>query len=153
MGTEIERKFLVVGDGWRGVRGTPYRQGYVASGDGVTVRVRLAGERGFLTLKGPTVGLSRAEFEYEIPAGDARELLDTLCPRPQIEKTRYELEHAGRLWQIDEFHTENTGLVVAEVELTDEAETLELPSWVGPEVSHDPRYTNAQLARHPVSRW
>lgn len=153
MGTEIERKFLVVGEGWRAGEGTRYRQGYLPTTGEVTVRVRLSGEHGFLTIKGPTVGLQRAEFEYEVPIEEARELLDTLCTRPQIEKTRYELEHAGRLWQVDEFHAENQGLVMAEVEIENEDEEVELPPWVGTEVSDDPRYTNARLARHPFSRW
>lgn len=154
MGTEIERKFLVRDDGWRaGAAGEVYRQGYLASDPERTVRVRVVGEHGYLTVKGKTEGLARAEYEYPIPASDANELLDRLCLKPLIEKTRYRVAHGGHVWEVDEFEGENRGLVVAEVELEDAGETIELPGWVGSEVSDDPRYYNANLVRHPFGRW
>ncbi len=154
MSTEIERKFLVNGEGWRqGAMGQSYRQGYLATGTAVTVRVRVAGERGYLTLKGLHAGLSRAEFEYEIPLADAEQILAALCVQPVIEKTRYRIAHAGRIWEVDEFAGANAPLVLAEVELEDETQPVSAPDWVGQEVSADVRYTNAYLAQHPYSTW
>jgi adenylate cyclase len=154
MATEIERKFLVIGEEWRkSATGTIYRQGYIFSDVRRTVRVRVAGEKGFLTIKGTAVGLARPEFEYAIPTEDAMLMLDTLCDRPLVEKTRYVLQQGDLIWEIDEFAGENQGLIVAEVELTDENQLVELPSWIGPEVSHDPRYFNAALAKNPFSQW
>lgn len=154
MAQEIERKFLVGNDSWRaGASGIRFRQGYLSTDPQRTVRVRLEGDRGMLTIKGLSRGLSRAEFEYPIPAAEAAILLDTLCLRPLIEKTRYRVEHGGHLWEIDEFSGDNAGLVLAEVELSSEDEQVELPPWAGPEVSTDPRYYNANLVLHPFSRW
>lgn len=154
MPTEIERKFLVKSDQWRSLAtGTVYRQGYLSTKKGCSVRVRLVGDRGYLTIKGSTQGFSRAEYEYPIPAEDAQEMLDNLCDRPLIEKTRYKIELAGLIWEVDEFAGENQGLIVAEVELTDENQTLELPEWIDKEVSDDPRYFNANLSQHPYSKW
>jgi len=151
---EIERKFLVVADNWRqGATGVRFRQGYLCTDPERTVRVRLAGDRGTLTIKGRTEGISRAEFEYPIPTAEAAELLDRLCLRPLIEKIRYRVEHAGRTWEIDEFFGANEGLILAEVEL--EAEDIQpaLPPWIGREVSDDPRYYNASLVQRPFSMW
>jgi len=154
MPTEIERKFLVKGDEWRTLAtGTVYRQGYLSTKKGCTVRVRLVGDRGYLTIKGSTKGISRAEYEYPIPAEDAQEMLDNLCEAPLIEKTRYKIEFAGLTWEVDEFAGENQGLIIAEVELTDENKTIELPDWIGKEVSDDSRYFNANLVQHPFSQW
>jgi CYTH domain-containing protein len=154
MPVEIERKFLVKGDGWRSLAvGVVYRQGYLAAAQGCTVRVRVAGEQGYLTIKGMTQGISRAEYEYAIPVADAAELLDTLCQRPLVEKTRYRIPWRTVVWEVDEFAGENQGLVVAEVELTDAMQIVDLPDWIGEEVSHDPRYHNVNLAKHPFSRW
>lgn len=154
MAQEIERKFLVGNDSWRsGASGIRFRQGYLSTDPQRTVRVRLEGDRGVLTIKGLSRGLSRAEFEYPIPAAEAAILLDTLCLRPLIEKTRYRVEHGGHLWEIDEFSGDNAGLVLAEVELSSEDEQVELPPWAGPEVSTDPRYYNANLVRHPFRSW
>lgn len=154
MAIEIERKFLLKDERWReGAAGTPFRQGYLTTDVERTVRVRLEGELGKLTIKGRSNGISRAEYEYEIPASDATELLDRLCLRPLIEKTRYRLEYAGRLWEIDEFHGDNAGLVLAEVELAADDESIDLPPWIGQEVSDDPRYYNANLIAHPYSQW
>ena len=162
MATEIERKFLVKGEQWRSLAtGTVYRQGYLSTKKGCTVRVRLVGDRGYLTIKGLSQGISRAEYEYPIPAKDAQEMLDNLCIseasredyRPIIEKTRYKIDFAGLIWEVDEFAGENQGLIVAEVELTDEHQVIELPDWIGKEVSDDPRYFNANLVQHPYSQW
>ncbi|BCR06812.1 CYTH domain-containing protein [Desulfuromonas versatilis] len=154
MPMEIERKFLVSGDQWRqGAHGTLYRQGYLCTDPERTVRVRLAGDRGTLTIKGKTEGISRAEFEYPIPAGEAAQLLDRLCLRPLIEKRRYRVEYGGRIWEVDEFFGDNAGLVLAEVELETESAQVELPSWVFREVSDDPRYFNASLVKKPFCTW
>jgi adenylate cyclase len=154
MGKEIERKFLVKNFEWKqGAAGVPYRQGYLSTVKERTVRVRTVGVKGFLTIKGLTVGVTRSEFEYEIPAADANAMLDALCERPLIEKNRYAIAHAGLTWEIDEFFGENQGLVVAEVELQDEHQALTLPPWVGAEVSGDPRYFNSNLIKHPYTRW
>jgi len=154
MAKEIERKFLVVGADWKkGVTGVPYRQGYLSTVKERTVRVRTVGPRGFLTIKGLTVGVTRSEFEYEIPPVDANAMLDALCERPLIEKNRYTIAHGGLTWEIDEFFGENQGLVVAEVELADEHQAVTLPPWVGAEVSGDPRYFNSNLIKNPYTRW
>lgn len=153
MGQEIERKFLVEGTDWKRGPGTLYRQGYLCSDENRAVRVRLAGDRGFLTIKGATRGIARSEYEYAIPREDAEAMLDALCAGPLVEKTRYLVEHAGHTWEVDEFHGANQGLVVAEVELERADEEVELPPWVKEEVSADPRYLNANLAKKPYSRW
>lgn len=154
MSTETERKFLVTGTAWRSqAAGVSLRQGYLSSAKERVVRVRIAGERAFLTIKGLTRGVSRLEFEYPIPLADAGRLLDELCERPLVEKTRYTLQVNGHRWEIDEFHGENAGLVVAEIELADEGRSFTPPPWLGAEVSDDPRYFNSNLARHPYSRW
>ena len=154
MGKEIERKFLVKGDAWRQLsEGTPYRQGYLNSQMERTVRVRTVGYRGFITVKGPTVGLTRMEFEYEIPYEDAMTMLDHLAEKPLIEKKRYRITQGDVLWEVDEFFGANEGLIVAEVELTSEDQVFEKPEWVGEEVSGDPRYFNSMLIHHPFTTW
>ncbi|HEY9648140.1 MAG TPA: CYTH domain-containing protein [Chroococcidiopsis sp.] len=154
MGIEIERKFLVNGDRWRDLGvAMLYRQGYLTSSPGRTVRVRIAGDRGFLTIKGGGAGISRAEYEYEIPVEDAAELLDTLCDRPLIEKNRYRIPYEGLIWEVDEFMGENAGLILAEVELSDPSQEVTLPDWVGQEVSADPRYFNSNLCKQPFCTW
>lgn len=154
MGQEIERKFLVVGDEWRShASGQRYCQGYLPTQPGTTVRVRIVGPIGYLTIKGPTQGITRSEFEYEIPLSDAQQLLDELCDRPLIEKTRYRVEALGHIWEIDEFEGENQGLIIAEVELENAHQPIALPSWLGTEVSGDPRYYNSSLTKYPFSRW
>ncbi len=140
MATEIERKFLVNHDGWRNLGSrTLYRQGYLVREKGLAVRVRIAGETGYLTIKGATVGVSRLEYEYTIPVSEAREMLDNLCDKPIIEKFRYSIEFGNLLWEIDEFLGENEGLILAEVELSDENQPFDRPDWIGEEVSGDPR--------------
>lgn len=154
MATEIERKFLVVGDEWRGgSEGTVLRQGYLSTVKERTVRVRVAGEEAYLTIKGITVGATRREFEYPIPPADASYMLEELCERPIVEKTRFTVEHAGHRWEIDEFGGVNQGLIVAEVEMEREDEAITLPGWVGSEVTDDPRYFNANLISRPFSTW
>jgi adenylate cyclase len=153
MAHEIERKYLVDVARWtpRGP-GTVYRQGYLSSQKERVVRVRLAGETGVLTIKGPTSGVTRAEFEYPIPLADATELL-ALCEQPLVEKTRHAEEHGGMTWEIDVFHGANAGLVIAEVELESETQSVEVPPWAVREVSDDPRYYNSNLIAHPFSTW
>ena len=154
MPQEIERKFLVKGEGWRVAgAGTPYRQGYLSTVPERSVRVRLIRDKGYLTIKGMTVGATRAEYEYEIPAAEAGEILDNLCERPLIEKTRYRLEYHGLTWEVDEFGGDNTGLIVAEVELDDEDQAITLPDWAGKEVTGDRRYYNANLIAEPYTSW
>lgn len=154
MPREIERKFLLSGDGWRALgAGVPYRQGYLSTVPGRSVRVRLVRDKGYLTIKGITVGATRAEYEYEIPAEDASEMLSNLCERPLIEKTRYRVEYHGLTWEIDEFDGDNAGLVIAEVELEAEDQAISLPEWVGKEVTGDPRYYNASLIANPYTQW
>ncbi len=154
MGHEIERKFLVRDESWRkGASGTPYRQGYLAIARECTVRVRISGDGAWLTVKGPARGLTRLEFEYGIPPADAAAMLEELCPHPPIEKTRYRIPFGGLVWEVDEFHGANEGLVLAEVELEREDQPVELPPWVGREVTGDPRYLNAYLAEHPHTTW
>ena len=154
MGTEIERKFLLRDDGWKaGAEGKLFRQGYLSAAVERNVRVRIVGDRGFLTVKGRASGITRREFEYQIPLADAERMLDELCLRPLIEKTRYQVEHRGLIWEIDEFAGDNAGLVVAEVELDDEAQEVEPPSWIGREVSDDPRYLNSNLVKKPYATW
>ena len=155
MAQEIERKFLVVSDRWRAAaRGQPYCQGYITTArPDQSVRIRIVGDQGYLTVKGPVRGLSRAEFEYEIPVEDAREMLASLCAHPLIEKTRYRLPVDDVVWEIDDFSGENAGLIVAEVELSSEDQQVVLPAWVGQEVTGDARYYNASLVKNPYSRW
>lgn len=154
MATEIERKYLVVDDAWRSLAaGTAFRQGYLSTVKERTVRIRVVGDRGYLTVKGLTVGAVRSEFEYEIPIADAEQMLNELCEQPLIEKTRYVIELNGLTWEIDRFSGVNEGLVVAEVELEDEDQPIALPEWIGEEVTHDARYFNANLISHPFSEW
>lgn len=154
MATEIERKFLLNGDAWRALaKGTLYRQGYLNSAKERTVRIRTVGDKAFLTIKGITVGNTRAEYEYPIPFDECNAMLDSLAEKPLIEKKRYKIPLGGLTWEIDEFFGENKGLIVAEVELTSEDQAFEKPAWVGDEVSGDPRYFNSNLIKHPYSRW
>lgn len=154
MAVEIERKFLVRPGLWRPRDAGDYiRQGYVqASSERASVRVRVRGRRAFLTVKGPTNGFSRLEYEYEIPVPDAMEMLDRLCGAV-LEKTRHVEVHGSHTWEVDVFHGPNAGLIVAEVEVRSEREAVDLPAWVGDEVSTDRRYRNSQLAQVPFSTW
>ena len=154
MGTEIERKFLLRDESWRaGASGTFFRQGYLNSSKERTVRIRTAGDKAFLTVKGPVVGATRAEFEYPIPLDECNAMLDTLAEKPLIEKKRYRIKCGDLTWEIDEFFGDNKGLIVAEVELQSEGQRIDKPSWVGDEVSGDPRYFNSNLIKHPFTKW
>lgn len=154
MAKEIERKFLVRLDRWRPKNeGVIIRQGYLSLDPERTVRVRLKGRRGFLTVKGKTQGIARRELEYEIPAAEAEEMLNELCLRPLVEKTRYVELYMGQQWEIDIFAGDNEGLAVAEAELSSEEAELALPDWAGPEVSGDVKYYNASLIHNPYKNW
>lgn len=151
---EIERKFLVdTIDFIDGLDGERLRQGYLASSERATVRVRIGAERAWLTIKGRKKGISRAELEYEIPRVDAEFCLEHLSEGALIDKTRYRVPHGGKSWEVDVFHGDNEGLVIAELELEHEDETFERPPWLGSEVSGDRRYYNASLAVHPYRDW
>ena len=155
MGVEIERKFLVNraiwGQAFKG-EGQPYRQGYISTDPNKTIRVRLAGRKAYLTIKGISRGASRPEFEYAIPEADAKQLLDQFC-MTAISKIRFRVEHEGRLWEVDEFSGDNLGLVMAELELQDENEPVQLPTWIDREVTGDSRYFNSNLSIHPYTSW
>lgn len=155
MPTEIERKFLVHPAKWQALikpAGKSYRQGYLTLGEDPSVRIRISGNEAYMTIKGKSVGASRLEFEYPIPAGEAAQMLDNFS-RGELSKTRYEIECAGKCWEVDVFHGENEGLVLAELELESEDEPVELPDWVAEEVTYDPRYYNANLVVEPFGRW
>jgi adenylate cyclase len=151
MPIEIERKFLVLKDEWRaGSAGRQFRQGYLARGHGVTVRVRRTEQSAYLTIKGKHDGITRSEFEYEVPVDDAEAMLQNLCDGPLIKKTRFEVLHDGVVWVVDEFQGKNQGLIVAEVELDHSDQLIDKPSWVGEEVTHDPRFRNSNLVDQPL---
>ena len=156
MALEIERKFLVRGDGYKAAASGSVRmvQGYLSSASGRTVRVRIAGDRGFLTVKGPSdaTGLSRFEWEKEITAAEAEALLQIAEPGV-IDKTRWLVAAGGHTWEVDEFHGDNSGLVVAEIELQREDEHFDKPAWLGPEVTGDRRYYNSSLTKNPYRSW
>ncbi|MGE3277922.1 MAG: CYTH domain-containing protein, partial [Vicinamibacterales bacterium] len=144
MADEVERKFLTTDSRWKaGATGVRIRQGYLSTVPERTVRVRTEGPRAVLTVKGRTVGVSRQEYEYGIPFADAERMLDELCERPLIDKTRYRVRHGSHTWEVDEFHGDNAGLVVAALELGRPEEPFERPSRRGPEGSGDPRYIKA----------
>ncbi len=154
MGREIEKKFLIADNSWQGlVAGEVYCQGYLNSEKGRTVRVRIIGDRGILTIKGPSEAGARPEYEYDIPLDDAREILDLLCYKPLIEKIRYCIPFAGFTWEVDEFKGENEGLLMAEIELEFVGQEFAKPAWIGREVTGDSRYYNANLVQHPYCTW
>ena len=153
MGIEIERKFLLLNDAWRSL-GTPvhYAQGYLVADGERTVRVRVAGTVGFITIKGRSEGISRKEFEYQIPVNEAVELMD-LCVASIVEKYRTKILFEGKLWEIDEFEGDNKGLIMAEIELNSEDEIFVVPPWISKEVTGDYHYYNSYLARIPFQNW
>jgi adenylate cyclase len=152
MGIEIERKFLVSGEAWKQAPGQLISQGYLNRDKQRTVRVRVAGEQAWLTIKGLSTGATRAEFEYPVPLADALEML-ALCDGPRVEKIRRCIPHQGMTWEVDEFLGDNAGLVVAEIELESADQAFEPPPWLGQEVTADTRYFNSSLASLPFSRW
>jgi adenylate cyclase len=150
---EIERKFLINPELWQPlVNGVEIKQGYLSADPERVVRVRIAGEKAFLTIKGKPVGIVRAEYEYEIPKNDAGQLLK-ICLGFPVEKIRFKEKIGELVWEIDVFKGENQGLIMAEVELEDEIQKVDLPVWIGEEVSNDSRYYNAQLSKNPYSKW
>jgi len=155
MGIEIERKFLVINDAWRKdvLSETRLKQGYLANQERASVRVRIGGDKAYLNIKSATLGIRRSEFEYEVPVDDAEEMLEQVAIRPFIDKTRYTLKCGEHLWEVDLFHGENEGLIVAEVELGSEDESFQVPDWTGEEVSDDPKYFNVCLVKHPFCNW
>lgn len=154
MAKEIERKFLVQPRKWSDLgAGLIIRQGYLASTKLCSVRVRTYGDHGYVTVKGVTADLARDEYEYEIPFTDANEIMLNLCEHPPIEKMRYRIVFKGHTWEVDEFTGANRGLTVAEVELKDPKEQVELPDWIDREVTDDPRYYNSNLAIKPFTTW
>jgi len=154
MGKEIERKFKVIGTKFKDmVSGVYIHQGFLSTEKERVVRVRIIGDKGFLTIKGITKGATRLEYEFEIPVAEAQSLLKELCIKPTIEKYRFNINYKGFLWEVDEFLGENSGLIIAEIELEEEAQEFETPPWIGNEVTDDPRYFNSNLIAHPFSNW
>jgi adenylate cyclase len=155
MGVEIERKFLVDKTKWQQVvkpTGTHYRQGYLLDDAKRTIRVRTTDKHGFLTIKGITTGITRKEYEYKIPVEDGIEMLDAFA-ESEVEKIRYNIAFEGKLWEVDEFHGDNEGLLMAEIELQHEDETFTKPEWITTEVSDDGRYYNSNLSKNPFKNW
>ena len=155
MSVEIERKFLVKDLSWKDSATSfkEFQQGYFPTGDGVTVRARIAGDKARLTIKGPVTGISRAEFEYPIPIADAVAFLTSFCMKPVILKRRWYVPFCDFTWEVDEFAGKNEGLIVAEIELDSPDREFPVPPWLGREVSHEPRFRNSRLVRHPYCDW
>ena len=154
MGKEIERKFLInISDVEFVGSGALIKQGYISTTDNTAVRIRVTGDVAYLTLKGESHGATRSEFEYEIPVEDANEIILELCSGPIIDKTRYRVEYGSHIWEIDIFHGENDGLVVAEIELENEKEVFDLPGWVTAEVTGEVKYYNSSLLDNPFNQW
>jgi adenylate cyclase len=154
MAVEIERKYLInlnqIGTLENGNR---IKQGYITTNKDAVVRVRVKNDKGYLTIKGSNIGVSRLEFEYEIPLVEANEMLDKLCQKPIIDKTRYLIDFEKHIWEIDIFYGDNEGLVIAEVELVDVNEEIKLPLWIKEEVSGDIKYYNSNLMKYPYNQW
>lgn len=154
MAKEIERKFLIDISGIESIgSGSRIKQGYISTTDNTAVRIRVSGAVAYLTLKGENQGATRPEFEYEIPIEDANEIIKELCSGPVIDKTRYLVEHGSHTWEIDVFHGDNDGLVIAEVELESETEKVDLPKWVINEVTGEVKYYNTSLLDNPFNKW
>lgn len=155
MALEIERKYLVNKEQWNAVEKPPgnlLRQGYLLTDPDKTIRVRVTDSKGYLTIKGLSVGIARPEFEYEIPRDEAQQLLDNFSVS-DLQKIRYEIAFKGKVWEVDEFLGANAGLIVAEIELDSEAEQFELPAWIDREVSDEEKYYNSNLSVHPFTTW
>ena len=154
MAKEIERKYLVDNGIWSpGGKGLTIRQGFIPVSGHTAVRIRITGKEAYLTIKGPSNGPERSEFEYSIPLSDAETMLEELCERPLIDKIRYQVEFSGNTWEVDVFHGENEGLIIAEIELKMPDQQITLPAWVLKEVTDDPRYFNVNLTKHPYKSW
>lgn len=150
---EIERKYLVTNNNYKSGTSIRISQGYICSEENRVVRVRIKGDKAYLTIKNATIGFARNEYEYEIPVADAEAMLHNTCQQPIIDKTRYILEYKGFIWEVDEFHGDNEGLVVAEIELENKNQQFELPDFIGEEVTDDARYYNACLFKNPYKNW
>lgn len=155
MALEVEHKFLLASDDWRAEvdHSVYYRQGYLSSSPTSSVRVRISDSHAWLNIKSATIGSHRAEYEYEIPLADANEILDTLCHKPLVEKWRHFVQRSPHVWEIDEFIGDNAGLIVAEIELSAIGEAFDKPVWIGEEVTHELRYYNNNLSKHPYKLW
>jgi adenylate cyclase len=154
MEMEIEKKYLVRKDIWKPSGSCRLiKQGYLSIEPARVVRVRIHGKNGYLTVKGLTTGISRLEFEYEIPLDEAERLLSKICIQPVIEKLRYRIDFEAHAWDVDVFAGENEGLIIAEIELTAEGQSFPLPEWVGEEVSYDSRFYNVNLVQRPYMSW
>ncbi|MBE0437722.1 MAG: CYTH domain-containing protein [Methylomicrobium sp.] len=155
MAIEIEHKFLLLNDDWRKLvtKSTKYKQGYLASEKNASIRVRISDDEAWLNIKSATIGNFRHEYEYEIPYHDAEEIINNLCRKPLIEKTRHLIPIGPHIWEIDEFEGENQGLIVAEIELQETDQAFAKPEWIGQEVTHDLRYYNNNLSLKPFSKW
>jgi adenylate cyclase len=154
MAKEIERKFLVDMNQWKPQgKGAPIKQGFIRTAGHTVVRIRISGDKAYLTIKGKNTGSERSEFEYSIPVPDAEQMLRELCEPPFIEKTRYLTSHSGNTWEVDVFHGDNTGLNIAEIELDSVEQKIDLPPWVSKEVTDDPRYYNVNLVKQPFTLW
>jgi adenylate cyclase len=155
MAIEIEHKFLLLNDNWRKLvtKSTKYKQGYLASEKNTSIRVRISDNEAWLNIKSATIGNFRHEYEYEIPYQDAEEIINNLCRKPLIEKTRHLIPISPHIWEIDEFEGENQGLIVAEIELQNIDQSFNKPEWIGQEVTHDLRYYNNNLSLNPFSKW
>ena len=155
MAKEIEKKFLLKNVLWRESiqRSRQFVQGYLIGSDVASVRVRSEGEKAFINIKSAALGITRDEYEYEIPLSEAQEMLANLCEKPLISKIRHDVIYANKKWEIDEFQDENSGLIVAEIEISTIDEVFEIPEWVGQEVSDDTRYYNVCLVKQPYSSW
>lgn len=155
MATEIERKFLVINNDWKqqAYKQEHYIQAYLCTNEKSSSRIRICNDRANLNIKSSTIGITRAEYDYELPIDEAKEIVENLCERPFIEKTRYFVKHGKHVWEIDVFARENEGLTVAEIELGSVEETFDKPSWVGEDVSDDPKYYNVLLVTKPFNTW
>lgn len=155
MATEIERKFLVLNEDWRDIVKSDAQivQAYLASNEFSSTRIRIQGDKANINIKSATLGITRTEFEYAIPVVDAQLMIDNLCVKPVIEKTRYMINYMHHTWEIDIFSGDNEGLIVAEIELSSPDEAFEKPSWLGKEVSNDARYYNVCLVKNPYKSW
>ena len=155
MSTEIERKFLIINDNWKRsvYETTDYIQGYFNTNKDCSIRIRIANNTASINIKSATLGIHRSEYDYPVPVNDAKEMLEHLCIKPLIEKTRYKLKFENHMWEIDVFYGENKGLLVAEIELDSIDEQFSKPDWAGDEVSDDPRYYNVCLVDNPYKNW
>ena len=155
MAIEIEHKFLLANNRWRSkvIRSTRYKQGYLASNSSVSIRIRISDTEAWINIKQAVIGNQRDEYEYTIPLSEAEEIINNLCQKPLIDKTRHLVPYQQHTWEIDEFYGDNHGLIVAEIELSANDEVFEKPDWLGKEVTLEHKYYNNQLAKKPFLSW